>query len=685
MLSSSYSDLEFRNALETLDARGIRNTQDIRRNLRLDVQKELIDANGDVVKDFGQVAAQLRTVGNALATLQSHCASLRAHVSAARVETAPMLDEAAGLLSQKQRTETKKRVLVAFSEHYLMSEAEQATLISTAEPVDDTFFAALLKAKRIQRDSQLLLSGENQRLGLDVLDRTRRSLDAGFQKLFRWTQREFRALDLENPSVSSSVRRALRVLAERPQLFQQCLDSFAEARERDLQTSFHTALTGGENVTNSQKPIDFSAHEPLRYAGDMLAWAHATTVSEREALEVLFVSGSEEIAASIKEGLEAGEPWLRRDGDDRPFDGRTALAQLVDRDLAGVAHLLSLRIGQILKGNGDTVLHYRIACLSEFYHTIFTRLLLPEATFLEKLRTIKTSALTHFQTAIETAAETLSTEHASAPPPLDDLDPPDFLEDALESLGTLLQNYETSVAPTDTDGAGLTLLLTTALNPYLDICRAMSALLPRPKGDVFAANCLMATKAALLAGGSQASTKDRIIALDATLKSVEQSMTESQYEYLTEQSGLDALLQALPAEADPATTASGKAKQAASAETNGADAAEDGHAEDKARDAHLDACVATARKAAVFQPSSLTRVSARLDAFLPSALMDARERLAGCSSRSLVHTATDAAANRFCDAFETIEEIVATLVGEDSEVRMQVWPRSGEEVRVLLS
>jgi len=56
VLSSSYADLDIRDALETLDARGIQNTPEARRNLRLDVQREIIQCNGEVVRDFGRVA-----------------------------------------------------------------------------------------------------------------------------------------------------------------------------------------------------------------------------------------------------------------------------------------------------------------------------------------------------------------------------------------------------------------------------------------------------------------------------------------------------------------------------------------------------------------------------------------------------------------------------------------------------
>jgi hypothetical protein len=224
---------------------------------------------------------------------------MRRHLKAARKETAPVLEEASDLLSHKTQLETKQELLHAFNSHFIMSDDDIAALTSTAEPVNDTFFAVLARAKRIQVDCEILLGTENQSLGLEILDQVSRNLNGAFQKLYRWIQREFKSLNLENPQISSAIRRALRVLAERPSLFQNCLDFFAEARENILSDAFFTALTGtlvsGEE-DKSVKPIELVAHDPLRYVGDMLAWIHSATVSEREALEVLFISDGNEIA-----------------------------------------------------------------------------------------------------------------------------------------------------------------------------------------------------------------------------------------------------------------------------------------------------------------------------------------------------------------------------------------------------
>ena len=55
-LSFSFADAEIREVLRTLDERNFHNSPESRRWLRLDTQKEIIDCNGDIIKDFGLVA-----------------------------------------------------------------------------------------------------------------------------------------------------------------------------------------------------------------------------------------------------------------------------------------------------------------------------------------------------------------------------------------------------------------------------------------------------------------------------------------------------------------------------------------------------------------------------------------------------------------------------------------------------
>ncbi|EON63862.1 oligomeric Golgi complex subunit 6 [Coniosporium apollinis CBS 100218] len=567
-----------------------------------------------------------------------------------------MLEEASSLLKQKKEIETKQRLLGAFNGHYLLTDDQAITLTSAAEPVDDEFFRLLRRTKKIHNDCQVLLGTEDQRLGIEILEQSSKRLDAAFQKLYRWIQREIKTLDLENPQISSSIRRALRVLAERPTLFQNCLDSFAEARERTLSDAFYTALTGSiSDSTNhvSTKPIEFQAHDPLRYVGDMLAWAHSATVSEREALEVLFISEGDEMAKGIQAGLES-DPWSRpEDGKEEIFDGRKALSQLVSRDLTGVARLLRQRTEQLIRSHVNATLAYRIANLLGFYKNMFTKLIGEEADVVDVLAGLEESALRQFRANMQDHVAAVQSELAVAPP---DLSPPEFLEEALDMLKDLLKSYETSVTSSDSMGQGFRPVLAEALDPFLNGCENLWKRLPAPDGDVFAINCLAAARAVLLPFSF---TREKVSNIEDNIEEHTTNLVEQQHRFFIHHSGLQPLLAALA----PLSKSQG--------------------------------VVASIPSLKAFQPEPLVATSQTLDDFLPSALIDAMENIKRLRDTKMAQEITEEAADKFCDDFEYVESMIVAAdemrAVEDGEEEgpvpslRELFPRTGAEIRVLLS
>ncbi|KAF1945825.1 oligomeric complex COG6 [Clathrospora elynae] len=653
VLSASYADLDIRDALETLDDRGIQNTAETRRQLRLDVQKDVIQCNGEIVRDFGLVAEQLKRIGTAISSLNSYCADMRGHISAANQETGPVLEEATSLISQRKQVENRQQILHAFSSHFLVSDEESTVLTSTVEPVNEEFFQVLTRVKKIHHDCQVLLGTEDQRLGLEVLEQSSKQLNAAFQKLYRWIQREFKTLDLENPQISASVRRSLRVLAERPTLFQSCLDSFAESRESILSDSFHAALTGSASEEHiATKPIEFHAHDPLRYVGDMLAWAHSTTVSEREALENLFISDGDEIRRSIQAGLES-EPWLRGDEDTDVFDGRKALNQLVSRDLTGVARLLRQRTEQVVQSHEDATLAYKVANLIGFYKGTFAKLLGADSEVLDVFDTLEASAMRQFRANMRDYVANVQSDIAVAPA---DLSPPEFLEEALQMLRVLAKSYDTSVAATDDNGQGFQPVLAEALDPFLSGCENLQKGMEKPDNAIFALNCLFAVKEVL---SQYTFASERVSEIDDTIEENVANLTEYQHQYLIHESGLNTLLEAL------------------STNTNSAES------------------LKTIPELEAFKPDALVAASQQLDEFLPSALIDASENLKRLRNRKMIQDITEEAADKFCEDFEIVEgKMMAAddlTYDEDKEDEDQepglrdLFPRTSGEIRVLLS
>jgi hypothetical protein len=586
---------------------------------------------------------------------------MRAHISASQKDVGPVLKEANEILEQKQHVETKQQILQAFASHFVISDDETAALTSSTEPVNDEFFRVMTKVKKIHQDSEVLLGTENEKLGLEILDQSSKQLNAAFQKLYRWIQKDFKTLDLENPQISSSIRRSLRVLAERPALFQSCMDFFAEAREHNLSDSFHAALTGGPGADTYGKPIEFQAHDPLRYIGDMLAWAHSATVSERESLETLFIAEGDELAKGIKAGLDA-DPWSRRNGEDAEvvYDGRKALNELVSRDIAGVGRVLRQRTEQVVSSHEGATLAYKIANLIGFYRNTFVKLIGTEASFLDTLDTLQSSAQRQFRANMRDHVASIQAELSITPT---NPSPPEFLEESFETLRALMKSYDTSYAAAQVGEDAFQPVLVEALDPFLKACETLSKRMPPPSSDIFITNCILQAKITIAPYSFVAAKQAQ---LDEQLTDRSANLIETQYEFFVDNSGLEPIFDAIFA-LTPIDESSN-------------------HVADAAKKlASLD----------VFQPQALMATSQQLDDFLPSALMDAMDYLRELRSPALVREVTEAAAEKFCADFEMVEERLVAVDqtleaaredGEEEKPRLRdLFPRTSGEIRVLLS
>lgn len=560
-------------------------------------------------------------------------------------------------MTQQRQVEQKQALLTAFNANFVLSEDETAALTLTSEPVDDLFFATLAKAKTISKDCEILLGFEKQTLGLEIMEQVSKNLNLGFQKLYKWIQREFKTLNLENPQIGASIRRALRVLAERPSLFQNCLDFFAEAREQVLSNTFYTALTGNSpsgREDPSVKPIELAAHDPLRYVGDMLAWTHSAAVGEREALEGLFIGEGDEIAKGFQAGRE-NEVWrlvAEDDEDSGEFDAVRTLNELVDRDMSGAARILRQRVEQVIQTNEETILAYKLANLLKFYKSTFSRLLSPGSSLVESLGALEAEALRQFRSLARDHVAAIQGDLQHIPT---DLRPPEFLLDALEQLTAIMKTYETSFTSSSDPETEFEPVLAEAFDPFMAGSANMAKTLRAPSNTIFLINCLIT---ALRSLSPFEFTQQHIEQLQTSIEKHRASLIETQYRLFRTESGLDALITSL--------RPLGESRED----------------------------VEKVRQLEGVQAPALTQASQMLDDFLPSALMDAVERLKHLQDAKLARDITEEAAERFCVDFEYVEEMLMLAdelaeqeQGESDEFQSlrALFPRTSGEIRVLLS
>ena len=231
----------------------------------------------------------------------------------------------------------------------------------------------------------------------------------------------------------------------------------------------------------------------------------------------------------------------------------------------------------------------------------------------------------------------------------DDLAPPEFLADALETLQVLMKSYDTSIITTDRKALaeGFQPILQDALDPYLAGCENMTRQLRSPHNHIFALNCLLATRQTL----KKYAFADRNEELRPRIEEHEKELADAAHIWLLHESGLQPLV-------DNVATP------------------------DDLSEAYKD-------------PSQIIEIAQQLDAFLPTATDDARAFLGQLEDKSLARKVIEDAAERFCEDFEEVESLVvkademkAGLVNGDGEEEVwlrEVFPRTGDEIRVLLS
>ena len=413
---------------------------------------------------------QLKQVGSLILSLNACMQDITEHFDIAKKEMLPVLREADVILQQKREIDMKLLLLNAFNQHFNLSDDDLAYLTSSTAPVDEEFFRRLGKLEKVHADCQVLLGSEDQQLGLDLMNQSTRALNGAYEKLTRWTQKEFRTLDLENSRIHAPIRRALRILARRPSLFQECLDFFAEARERNLSDAFYAALIGSSSQADDKttKPMEYYAHDSHRFVGSILAWLHSAAVSERESLELLFIAEGGEIARGLQASMES-EPWSQEDG--HAFDGMKSLELLVNRDLAGVSRAIRQRIEQVIKSDEDPVLAYKIANLIRFYEITLARLLGTQSPVLQNLSNLQESALQQYRLSTKEYATSIPTDSSHVPA---DLAPPNFLTDALIRLQEIVKAHDASYATSDKQEDDLACIFEEALEPFIESCMQMS-------------------------------------------------------------------------------------------------------------------------------------------------------------------------------------------------------------------
>lgn len=585
LLATSYGDSSLRDALAYLDGKVDLDGSEVRRQLRSDVENDILAEGARAIKAHANAAQRIGAVGQRLAKVNAIVKEMEQLVDGLSTETAHVNREASELKQQETELASKQMLLEAYEDTFVISEADAEVLRDFSTAPDDKFYAAMERVKKVNSDCQVLLaSEESQAAGLEIMSAASDLLDAAYSKLFNSVKQQLRAISGPHMRIGRGLRIMLEQLASRPLQFDEALSGLADTRQRNLYDEFVAALTG---ESRGSKPLDFYAYDVKRYVGDMLAWVHSAIVGEYEQFAALFDDDSSSHAPGVD--LETTN------------DSQKIVRQLVTKSTGGLIKPLRVRVENLLSSQADLTTVYELSGILTFYHSMFLKHVDETAPIATAVAKLIESATLRFGRCVADKVESVKAQLPAAQDQVSDLQPPEFLLDALAAAKAVLRSYETSIAYSP-QSAQINEIINDLVEPYLEFCRRIAADMRLIDSEVFLINCYDAVKAVLalfaFAAGKAAQ-------LGAMVDELVDALVEAQLRGFMAKSGM--------------------------------------------RDAHAD------------DADSLRAFAPKLDEFLPAATMEAGTELARLSSPRLASSITLRASRRFADVYADLYTETAKL------------------------
>uniref|UniRef100_A0A673KH73 Conserved oligomeric Golgi complex subunit 6 n=1 Tax=Sinocyclocheilus rhinocerous TaxID=307959 RepID=A0A673KH73_9TELE len=409
------NDKEMLEALKSLSVFFTENSLRTRRNLRGDIERRSLSINEEFVRIFKEVKEELESVHEDVQAMSSCCEEMTNRLKAAKEQTQDLIVKTNKLQGENQRLEVRAQVAQAFLSKFQLSATEMATLRSARDgPITEDFFRALNRVKNIHEDVKVLLRTNQQTAGYT-------------------------------------------------------LDEFGTARRSAVVRGFIDALTRG-GPGGTPRPIEMHSHDPMRYVGDMLAWLHQATASEKEHLEALL---KQVTVQGVEENMQ----------------------EVVGHITEGVCRPLKVRIEQVIIAEPGAVLLYKLSNLLKFYHHTISGIMgTSVSSLLMTIDEMHMLSKKMFFNSLSIHASRLM-DKVELPPP--DLGPTASLTQTLSLLREVLASHDSSVLPLDARQADFAQVLSCILDPLLQLCTVSASNLGTADMATYMVNSLYMMKTTL--------------------------------------------------------------------------------------------------------------------------------------------------------------------------------------------
>lgn len=407
-----------------------------RRNFRSEIEGDLLKQHSNVLKEFQPVVNKIENIGVKINKLSEINEQLH---NFDKLDP-QLITEIESLSNEKNLLILKKSLLSNFKAKFTLNQFEEHVL--TNEEISPDFFKVLNKCKSIHSNCSILLTLGNQNMGLNIMEKMNKFLDLSYQRISFFLENQLlKNLNEENLSNNKDIK-LLKVsifhLSDNLKYFDNIITKLTQLRSKTIVDEFLNQVSSTESEDVS-RPIVLSAHDPLRYIGDILAYVHSVIVNEVEFIKNLFQNQSGGSDDLKYERTEFEESLIQT-------ESLGNVDQITNDTLVKIINSLSrplkIRIEQIVRSEKHLEVLQKVFNLLDLFKMMYDKILpkdIKDCTIVESLESLKSLCVERIFALLKERLDQVARDVENSQPD-DLLLPPDWIRDYLSDVLVIFQD-----------------------------------------------------------------------------------------------------------------------------------------------------------------------------------------------------------------------------------------------------
>ncbi|SCV05411.1 LANO_0H06898g1_1 [Lachancea nothofagi CBS 11611] len=415
-----------------------------RKSLRSDLENELLRSHLTIIEDIKPIVRRIKRLSEPIKSIQELGAGLLQKGDLKEDGSNLNMNKLHDLRQKVLQLQLQKQLLVIIRDKLTLTQVEEEVLVSA--PMDVEFFAVVNKLMNIKEASSYLLSLQNPKAGQTLLNQTNLKIENANKRIYNYLVNFF--YDLQSASRTFGERtfasddrflltfqKSMVYLSNDLTLFNEVLKKIVKLRSQRILDEFLSQFDIDPSLKS--RPIIMSAHDPLRYLGDVLAHVHSLIVDEADFMDSMFKFKSLDIQGTPKSVLQKNSEFL---------DGLGV--NLLNETFKPSENSIRIRLEQIIRFEDNPVINLEICELLKLYQMMFIKYgIMPTSSLIQQLIVLKETSKNKILSGLIKLMETSEPEGKAGM----ELLPPYWLSSYMANLCDFFAKLEKSGNPDGPD------------------------------------------------------------------------------------------------------------------------------------------------------------------------------------------------------------------------------------------